>query len=364
MDNRREFISQWLPSEPMIWAERTEEAMIGSSKGGHLMVPAFTAFDFIPGPNEPVTIVSAPSNRAYVDAPRGTAPLFHRNADFEELCFQMAGETVYETEYGIFTAKPAELILIPAGIAFRVTGLANSLRLVMQVRDQLKTHVKPNEMQGHTEYDVEWIGAPDWPVPPESELFPKGRVTESIHTWDDRPDDETLVERSYEGVVGSIKVGGAIGGPPTNAESIWKVRLFDIFKEMTGKRGPGPISLENDHFFMECYNTVGEQWAYHRANRSEEAQLQFAGAAENINEFGTDLMDSGMLYVQRRGISHRVKGSPMYRRMVFYSKEPWKVMIDPKAPLRHTSFKVTERVLEHAPWRDEIAEYLSTALAR
>jgi hypothetical protein len=120
----------------------------------------------------------------------------------------------------------------------------------------------------------------------------------------------------------------------------------------------------NENFFMECYNTVGEQWAYHRANRSEEAQLQFSGSAENISEFGSDIMDAGQIYIQRRGISHRVKGSPNYRRMVFYSREPWKVHVDPTKPLRQTRFQVTERVIESAPWRDEIKEYLSTALKR
>jgi hypothetical protein len=354
MNQRREFITGWPASVPMVWAERNEDEMVRSSKGGHLLVPTFNAFDFIPAPNTPVPFLSAPSNRALVDAPRGTQPMFHRNADFEDLHFQMSGETVYETELGVFAARPAEFMLIPAGIAYRTTGKNGSLRLTMQLRDSLEAKVDEKGHIGHTEYDVVWQGAPDWPDPPEAKLFPKGRVTESVHTWEDQPGAETLIERDYDRLVGSIK----------EMSGIHKIRLFDIFKEMTGKRGPGPISFINDNFFTECYNTVGEQWAYHRANRSDEAQLQFNGSAENISEFGSDIMDSGQIYIQRRGIAHRVKGSPNYRRMVFYSREPWKVLVDPKKPLRQTTFKVTERVLESAPWREEIKEYLSTALKR
>jgi hypothetical protein len=360
MSDRNEFITEWPVSSPTVWANRAEGELIGSSKGGHLLVPAFAPFDFIAEPNRRVLFLSAPSNCAFVDAPRGTEAMFHRNADFEELHFHQAGETVYETEYGIVSARAGELLLIPSGVACRVTGKDGALRLTMRTRDPLNIKVLPEDQIGHTEYDVEWVGAPQWPV--TAALFPKGRVTESIHTWNDLPGEQTLIQRDYDRLVGSIKVGGP--GPFSNSRGIYKIRLFDIFKEITGKRGPGPVSLENEFFFMECYNTVGEQFAFHRANRSEECQIQFCGAAENISEFGTDLMDSGMGYVQRRGISHRVKGSPAYRRMVFYSREPWKLHIDLSKPLRKTTFKVTERVLEAAPWRAEIAQHLATALKR
>jgi hypothetical protein len=360
MADKKEFITGWPASQPMIWAERQEEQLIGSSKGGHLLVPKLNVFDFIPAANTAVPILSAPSNRAFVDAPRGTQSMFHRNADFEALHFHMAGETTYETEFGVFKARPADLVLIPAGISHRATGQGGALRLSMQIRDPLEIKVDESGHIGHTEYDVAWQGAPLWADPPVAVLFPKGRVTESVHTWDEAPGEQTLVDREYERLVGSIKPGTAAKDP----NAVHCIRLFDIFTEMTGKRGPGPISLINDNFFMECYNTVGEQFAYHRANRSDEAQLQFNGSAENINEFGTDIMDAGNLYIQRRGISHRVKGSPNYRRMVFYSREPWKLLFDPGQSLRQTSFQVSERVIESAPWREEIAQYLATALQR
>ena len=358
MGDRNEFITGWPAARPSTWISRSEDDMIGSSKGGHLFVPTLNVFDYIEKPNAPVVILTAPSNRAYVDAPRGTAAMFHRNVDFDTLHFQMAGQTVYETEFGTYASQPGEVLLVPAGISFRVTGLGQSLRQVMLTRDPLD--VKINAHVGHTEYDVVWEGAPEWPTPQESALYPKGRVTESVHTWEDEPGDETLIDRDYDRLVNSVITNDA----QKPHAVITHLRLFDIFTEMTGKRGPGPISFENDYFFMECYNTVGEQWAYHRANRSEEAQLQFFGAAENISEFGTDIMDAGNLYIQRRGIAHRVKGSPHYRRMVFYSREPWKLHVDPNNPPRKTTLRVSERILETAPWRDEAAQYLEQSLKR
>jgi hypothetical protein len=354
VNQREEFLTQWEPGPPTIWAKRDEDRLISSSKGGHLMVPAFRPFDFVVGPNQPLLFLTAPSNRALVEALRGTQATFHRNADFEDIHFQVAGQTVYETEFGTYTATPACLTLIPAGTAYRATGIGGSLRMTMQIRDAVEIKANEGSQVGHTEYDVVWREGPDWPDPPKSELFKKGRVLESVHTWEDKPGDETLIERDFDRVVGSIYKGPGIN----------QVRLFDIFKEMTGKRGPGPVSLINQNFFTECYNTVGEQWAYHRANRSEEAQFQFFGRAENISEFGNDLMNAGDIYIQRRGIAHRVKGSPDYRRFVFYSREPWKLLMDPTKPLRRTTFEVTERVLEPAPWREEIQKYLAEAAAR
>ena len=344
----KEFGTGWGEGYPMSWAERDEDALIGSSKGGHLFVPTFSPFDFLSAPNQPLLFLSASTNRAAVKALRGTQSMFHRNADFDEIHFQWAGETIYETEYGTYAAKPADLILIPAGVSCRATGTAGSLRLTMQVRDPVTVKIDESRHLGHTEYDVAWRGAPEWAEPPAADLFKKGRVIESVHTWDDSPGEQTLIERAYEHLVGSASKGRAIH----------KIRLFDIFTEMTGKRGPGPISILNEEFFIECYNTVGEQFAYHRGNRNDEAQLQFQGSAENISEFGAGTLSSGEIYIQRRGIAHRVKGSPNYRRMVFYSRERWQLRVDPLKPLRRTSFDVRERVLEAAPWREELKQYL------
>jgi hypothetical protein len=47
--------------------------------------------------------------------------------------------------------------------------------------------------------------------------------------------------------------------------------------------------------------------------------------------------------------------------MVFYSQDAWKVLIDPTKPLRKTTFEVKERVIEAAPWRDELKAMLAAS---
>ncbi len=343
MSKVREFATGWGQMQPQSWTERDESDVVGAAKGGHLHVPSFRPFDFLAGPNAPLTYLASASSRIAVEALRGTQPRFHRNIDFDELFFQWAGETVFETKYGIVTAKPAELVLIPNGVAHCATGSADCLRLSVRVRDPLEVLVTDEKHVGETKYRVAWAGGPDWPVP--AATAKTATVLENLHTWDDKPDDETVVERRREGLVG-VATGGRV---------VQKIRLFDIFTEITGRRGPGPVSMKNDRFFVECYNTTGAQFAFHRGNRSDEFQFQFCGTADNICEFGTDKMGPGDLAVVRRGISHRVIGSNNFRRIVLYGRDPWQLMIDPAKPLRRTRFEVAETVIDAAPWRKELA---------
>src|SRR5665213_3039066 len=188
----REFANTWDRNLPPTWTEREESELVGSSKGGHLHVPCFRPFDFLTGPNQPLTYLASVSSRIGVDAPRGADPHFHRNVDFDTLLFQWAGETSYETEFGTFTAKPAELLLIPGGVAHSWTGSSDSLRLVVHLRDPLEVLCTAEKHVGETDYRVTWVGGPTWaapPVPPKAEM-----VLENLHTWDDRAGDETVVE--------------------------------------------------------------------------------------------------------------------------------------------------------------------------
>ena len=342
MTKAREFANTWGSMQPQTWTEREESDLVGASKGGHLFIPCFRPFDFLAGPNQPLTYLASISSRIGVDAPRGAEPRFHRNIDFDTLYFQWAGETSYESEFGTVTAKPAELLLIPGGVAHSWTGSSDSLRLRVELREPLEVLVTPEKHVGETDYRVTWVDGPSWPAPPAPA---KGAtLLESLHTWDDRPGDETLVERQRAGFVGSS----------TGGRAPQKIRLFDIFTEITGKRGPGPVSMRNDRFFVECYNTIGAQFAFHRGNGSEEFQFQFCGTADNICEFGTDKMTPGDLVIVRRGISHRVIGSNNFRRIVLYGRDPWQLMLDPTKPLRRTRFDVAETVVDAAPWRKEL----------
>jgi hypothetical protein len=342
MTKFREFANTWDRDLPPTWTEREESDLIGSAKGGHLHVPCFRPFDFLAGPNQTLTYLVSVSSRIAIDAPRGAEARFHRNVDFDTLYFQWAGETSYETEFGALTAKPAELLLIPGGVAHTWVGTSDSLRLIAQVRDPLEVLCTAEKHVGETDYRVTWVEGPNWPAQPAP--APAATVLESLHTWDDQPGDETVIERRRAGLIGTSS-----GGRP-----VQKVRLFDLFTEITGRRGPGPVSMRNDSFFVECYNTVGAQFAFHRGNGNDEFQFQFCGTADNICEFGTDKMTPGDLVLVKRGISHRVVGSKNFRRIVLYGREPWRVMIDPTKPLRRTRFDVAEKVVDAAPWRKEL----------
>ncbi|HXQ53972.1 MAG TPA: hypothetical protein VN802_22960 [Stellaceae bacterium] len=344
MTKVREFATGWGQMSPQSWTERDDSDIVGAGKGGHLFIPGFRPFDFLAGPNAPLTYLASISSRIAIDAPRGTEPHFHRNVDFDMLYLQWAGETSYETEYGVYDAKPGELMLIPGGTAHCATGSADSLRLRVSVRDPLEVLVDAEKHVGETAYRVTWAGGPSWPVPAGNGSAKNGKVLENLHTWDDKPGDETVIERDRARLVGTMTGGGGIH----------KIRLFDIFTEITGRRGPGPVSMKNDRFFVECYNTTGAQFAFHRGNRSEEFQFQFCGTAENISEFGTENMTPGDLALVRRGVSHRVIGSNNFRRIVLYGRDPWQVMIDPTKPLRRTRFDVAETVVDAAPWRREL----------
>jgi hypothetical protein len=339
-----ELSTGWGPDYGTGWSDRTVEDLVGVSDGGHLMVPMFRPFDFLTAPNVPVTFLSAKSNRAAVEAVRGTQPVFHRNADFDEAFFQWGGTTTYESEWGVVTADTGDLLLIPEGVSHRATGGPGSLRVSWRFRDPITLLADEERHTGHTEYAVTWNGGPDWPVPPGEPA--RGAVMESVHTWEDQPGDQTLIRRAYDRLVGAT----------TKGRRLQKIRLFDIFSEISGRRGPGPMVLRNEHFHLEIFNSIGPQFAFHRGQRADEAQLQFIGPAENVSEFGGGIMDSGDIYVVKRGIAHRVIGSRNYRRVTWYSGDPWTIGVNAGSPPRTTSFAVTERVIDAAPWRKELEQ--------
>ncbi|MGH7035340.1 MAG: hypothetical protein ACREFL_16525, partial [Stellaceae bacterium] len=239
MSKVREFANTWDRDLPFTWTERDSSDLMGSSEGGHLFIPCFRPFDFLAAPNQALTFFASVSSRLAVDAPRGVEPLFHRNVDFDTLYFQWAGETKYETEFGAFTAKPAELMLVPGGVAHSWAASADCLRLIVHLRDPLEVLVNADNHIGETDYRVTWVGGPDWATPPAPP--PSETVVESLHTWADKPGDKTLVKRRRAGLIGS-----------TGGRSVQKIRLFDIFTEVTGRKGPGPVSMRNDSFFVEC----------------------------------------------------------------------------------------------------------------
>ena len=101
----------------------------------------------------------------------------------------------------------------------------------------------------------------------------------------------------------------------------------------------------------EVYNTKGEQFAFHRALRSEEFGLQFRGNAINMSEFDGNLkMTPGDLALVPLGIAHSVICEEDFLRIVLYSRLPWDVKIDPSAHVCHSTFEVKTRVVQAPGW--------------
>lgn len=343
MTDIREFSTGW-GDDQVTWSNRTREELTGTARGS-LHIPMFRPFDMLTEPNQRLRILANDENRVGVESVVGIAQYFHRNADFDEVFFQWSGRTTVETEFGVFEMRPADLLLIPSGVAHRSIGTADSLRLFVHVQEPLNALITEDDLIGHTEYEVARHGAPEWTVPDGQEMSRDGKVEERIRTWDDEPGDLTVIERNHATLVDAS----------TEGRVVRKVRLFDVFDRVTGRKGPGPVVLRNDSFLIECYNTDGAQFAFHRGNRNDEFQLQFQGTADNISEFGADLMKPGDLTIVPRGIAHNVIGSPTFRRIVLYSKPRWKVTVDPTKHACESTFEVVETVIERAAWRDEIA---------
>jgi hypothetical protein len=106
---------------------------------------------------------------------------------------------------------------------------------------------------------------------------------------------------------------------------------------------------------MEVYNTVGEQFAFHRALESEEFGLQFMGDNINMSEFEAAFpMTPGQWFLIPLGIAHSVREcKPDFRRLVVYSKFPFTVLAKESMHVTESRFEVRENVLEAAAWHAE-----------
>ena len=144
-------------------------------------------------------------------------------------------------------------------------------------------------------------------------------------------------------------------GKATEGRGVTHYRVFDIFHEMTGKRGPGPMLAKSSTFFCEVYNTEGEQFAFHRALDSVEAWLQFRGDSINESEYGSVHLLPGEMNYAPVGVPHRVVGGEGFLRFVVYSKRPWQVMVEPSMHAYESRFDARTREIERAAWREEAA---------
>lgn len=355
MTKIREFMTGWEPGSvsPMLaWTERTKEHIRGTVDGKR-KPPNLRPFDLIREPHEPVALVANTDMRCFVDAPAGPAGFFHRNIDFDEAIFQFAGTTRVETEHGVETLAPGEMLLVPRGIAQRSIGDAQSLRMLVHMHDPVKGVMGEDQCTSRTRYDVRRIGGPDYSSTAGIVAPSSGSVIEKMYVWHEDPADALHAQRQIEELIGTGSTQR-----DNKVSAVKKLRPFDLFTDITGRKGPGPKFLYSNSAMMEVYNTVGEQFAFHRALGSEEFGLQLMGENINMSEFEeTHPMTPGDWFLIPLGIAHSVaECKPDFRRMVIYSPYPFTVLADPSKYACHSRFEVTETVLQAAPWHAQSRE--------
>jgi quercetin dioxygenase-like cupin family protein len=348
MTKIREFMTGWEGDTQIQmtgWTERTKEGLRGTAKGKH-KPPNLRPFDLIRAPHQPVALLANEDMRVSVDSAAGPAPFFHRNINFDETIFQFAGTSRVETEMGVETLAPGEMLLIPRGIAHRSIGDKESLRQLVHVREAITSVMGEDLCTSRTQFEVKRIGGPDYSAA-AAVPAPSGTVVEKMFIWNDDPADATEIERQASELVGSSSTER-----DKKVSAVRKLRPFDLFEDVTGRKGPGPKFMSSTKAMMEVYNTVGEQFAFHRALESEEFGLQFMGDNTNMSEFEESFpMSPGQWFLIPLGIAHSVKDcKPDFRRMVIYSRFPFKVLADESMHLMESRFEVRETVLQEAPW--------------
>jgi mannose-6-phosphate isomerase-like protein (cupin superfamily) len=356
----REFMTGWFGDGPMsmeTWSVRDKAGLMGTATSKRA-VPAFRPFDMIAAPNGSVLVFENSDQRLGVESVCGAQPAFRRNLDFQTVYFQFAGNTTLETEYGIVEMQPGDLTLIPEGIAHRGTGTADSLRWYFHLREPVQHMFTAEKQSSRTQYEVIRRGGPDWKIPAGAAQPSKGRVVEHMVQWrDPSADYYTTIERDYASLVDVSSKRR-----DTKVSGITHIAAFDCFTEVTGRHGPGPKLLQTKYFVIEAYNTVGEQFAFHRGLLSEEFGIQFAGKAINMTELeARQQTDPGDCALVPLGISHAVLCEPGFLRMVPYSRIPWDVRVDPAKHAFHSTFETKVKVVEPHAWHKQMADELAQA---
>jgi oxalate decarboxylase/phosphoglucose isomerase-like protein (cupin superfamily) len=247
-------------------------------------------------------------------------------------------------------AVPGDIIHIPEGIAHRSSGSADSLRWFAHVNSPFTTFMSVDDQVSETTFTVKRVNGPNWTIPADRLSAPKDRVIERMICWDDKPTDLTIFDRDYADLVPAGSTS------PREAKSgVTKLRAFDLFKEIAGTSGePKPV-MRGKHLEIKVYNIVGEQFAFHRALRSEEVRIQFRGKALDMSETGNADTAPGTVTMIPRGIGHSVITDPVdctqFLRMNFYSELPWSAPHDVTKHHFDSHFEVETHIVQKAPWR-------------
>jgi mannose-6-phosphate isomerase-like protein (cupin superfamily) len=359
MTKIREFSTSWEPTNFQFWSERRKESIRGTARGKRA-APKIRPFDLLDGPNRSILVMENDDARVGFESVVGPEPHFARNIDFDDVLFQFAGTSTVESEMGRDEIGPGEMLVIPRGLAHRSVGSADCLRMFVRLHEPISSVLDESHCTGRSRYVVRREGAPASPAPPPVSTDPSAPVVEKMFLWDEDPAETTELEREYGDLVGvsSLKRDQKVS-------SIKKLRPFDLFTEVTGRTGPGPRLLASPLCIMEVYNTVGEQFAFHRALESEEFGLQFMGTADNMSEYDETMPTvPGDLTLIPLGIAHCVKDCTVdFRRLVVYSRHRFKMVVDPSMHVVQSRFTVTETVIEEPAWHAQARELASAGRA-
>src|SRR5712692_2743795 len=335
------------------WSDRKKASLMASGKSSHF-IPRFRPFDMLAEPNQALVILENDHHRIGVESVFGVQDAFHRYVDCDTVYFQYCGHSTVETEFGVFDLTPGELLLVPGGISHRSIGTADSLRYFCLTHQPIDHVMGEDQYTSQTEFALRRIGGPNWQLPDGGDQPSTGRVTEKMHFWDDGPDDYTIIDREYEDVVGVAKPRGGLGGPQ-------KRRAFDHFTGIVGKGNDEATQyiFECDTLRIRTYNIRGEQHAFHRALRTEEARIQFRGDAVDLSELENVAVRPGDVTVIPLGIAHSVMTDPpdddSFLRLNFYSSVRWRVATDLTKHVHDSYFETSTKLIKDADWKLALA---------
>lgn len=355
MEIFREFMTTWHTSPRpyfLTWSTRNKANTMESTTSTDF-VPYFRPFDLLAEPNQALTLLVNVDQRIGVESVCGAQPYFRRHVDFDTVYFQFAGTTTIETEFGEYVMKPGEIMLVPEGIAHRSTGTVDSLRWFAFVNEPF-TKFAEERYTGETEFEVIRHNGPQWSIPAGREVAQKGGIVEErMICWDHDEKSMTVAKRDYD-----FLIKGASTDAAEQLSGIRKLRAFDMFEKIAGKTGGAPPSIfMSRHCRMETFNISGEQFAYHRALRSEELRFQFRGEAYDLSELENVHITPGGVTLIPRGISHGLitdpPDSPHFLRFNILSDIRWSYPYDLTRNAFNSTFETKTVVRQEAAWRTE-----------
>jgi len=346
----KEFMTFWDNPEGTVFLQRDREELIGSESSGGRNLPKFRPFDLLKGITysdsglQSIAVYDGFDMTVFVECPAGAYPFFHREVDQDVAYLQYQGKSTVETEYGVFEIESGEMLLVPRGASQRTIGSPDCLRWALYYRDPVRLGVDLDNRTSDYRFDVRRQPAIVYDAPPPDRrrgVRSDGKIREVIRIRN-HPEDDTWVWRNYESLIDSKLEGG---------RPVLKFGFFNFFKGRTGTGATMyiPTPLVSSTIKAECFNTVGEQFGFHRGCDAEEMWIQFAGAAMNEAEFGEYELGTSEMAQIPMGISHRVVALEGYVRCTLYAKNYMRQLVTDKDHVTNTKFTVKAQNLYPQP---------------